>query len=164
MGGDGDDRGRDGWMASLTQWTWVWVNSKSGEGQGGLVCCSPWDHKESDMTEWLNNKNQDTNFYFIMVMPGPKTRTNLVSTEPQWTSCLSSAQFSSVAQSCPTLCNLPQMAPFKMKSQFQGLPRKQWIKARKVGSSWGLFPPMYRIDVSTVFFQGLSQSHLRRIL
>ena len=26
-GREGDDRGRDGWMASLTQWTWVWVNS-----------------------------------------------------------------------------------------------------------------------------------------
>ena len=26
-GGKGDDRGWDGWMASLTQWTWVWVNS-----------------------------------------------------------------------------------------------------------------------------------------
>ena len=22
-----------------------------GEGQGGLVCCSPWGHKESDVTE-----------------------------------------------------------------------------------------------------------------
>ena len=28
-GGEGDDRGWDGWMASLTQWTWVWVNSRS---------------------------------------------------------------------------------------------------------------------------------------
>ena len=26
---EGDDRGWDGWMASLTQWTWVWVNSGS---------------------------------------------------------------------------------------------------------------------------------------
>ena len=26
-GGEGDDRGWDGWMASLTQWTCVWVNS-----------------------------------------------------------------------------------------------------------------------------------------
>ena len=26
-GGDGDDRGWDGWMASLTQWTWVWASS-----------------------------------------------------------------------------------------------------------------------------------------
>ena len=28
-GGDGDDRGWDGWMASPTQWTWVWVDSRS---------------------------------------------------------------------------------------------------------------------------------------
>ena len=26
-GGEGDDRGWDGWMASPTQWAWVWVNS-----------------------------------------------------------------------------------------------------------------------------------------
>ena len=26
-GGEGDDRGWDGWMASPTWWTWVWVNS-----------------------------------------------------------------------------------------------------------------------------------------
>ena len=25
---EGDDRGRDGWIASLTQWTWVWARSK----------------------------------------------------------------------------------------------------------------------------------------
>ena len=25
-----------------------------GDGQGSLVCCSPWGHKGSDMTEWLN--------------------------------------------------------------------------------------------------------------
>ena len=28
-GGEGDDRGGDGWMASPTRWTWVWVNSGS---------------------------------------------------------------------------------------------------------------------------------------
>ena len=28
-GGEGDDRGRDGWMASSTQWIWVWVDSGS---------------------------------------------------------------------------------------------------------------------------------------
>ena len=28
-GGEGDDRGWDGWMASLTRWTWVWVSSGS---------------------------------------------------------------------------------------------------------------------------------------
>ena len=25
-----------------------------GDGQGSLACCSPWSHKESDMTEQLN--------------------------------------------------------------------------------------------------------------
>ena len=43
----------DGWMASPTWWTWVWVNSRSGDGQGGLVCLDSWGCKESDTTEWL---------------------------------------------------------------------------------------------------------------
>ena len=29
-----------------------------GEGQGSLVCCSPWGSKESDTTEWLNIKKR----------------------------------------------------------------------------------------------------------
>ena len=29
-----------------------------GEGQRGLVCYSPWGHKESDMTWQLNNNNK----------------------------------------------------------------------------------------------------------
>jgi len=28
-----------------------------GERQGSLVCCSPWDHEESDSTQRLNNNN-----------------------------------------------------------------------------------------------------------
>ena len=28
-GGEGDNRGWNGWMVSLTQWAWVWVNSGS---------------------------------------------------------------------------------------------------------------------------------------
>ena len=34
------DRGWDGWIASLTQWTWVWANSRDSEVQGSLACCS----------------------------------------------------------------------------------------------------------------------------
>ena len=30
-----------------------------GDGQGNLMCCSPWCHKESDITERLNNNNKD---------------------------------------------------------------------------------------------------------
>ena len=51
VGREGDDRGWDVWVASLTWWTWVWVSSENG--QRNLACCSPWGHKESYMTEWL---------------------------------------------------------------------------------------------------------------
>ena len=44
----------DGWMASLTQWTWVWWTSGVGDGQGGLACCDSWGCTESDTTEQLN--------------------------------------------------------------------------------------------------------------
>ena len=47
------DRRWDGWMASLSQCTWVWVNSRRYEGQGSLVCCSPWDHR---VGTWLSNR------------------------------------------------------------------------------------------------------------
>ena len=33
-GGEGDDRGWDGWMASPTRWAWVWVNSGSWRWTG----------------------------------------------------------------------------------------------------------------------------------
>ena len=49
-----NNRGWDDWRASPIQWTWVWRNSGSWWWQGGLACCSPWGHKESDMTELLN--------------------------------------------------------------------------------------------------------------
>ena len=74
-GGEGDNRGWDGWMASLTRWIWVWVNSGSWwwTGRPGvwphglwptrLLCpwdspgknigvgCRLWGHTESDTTE-----------------------------------------------------------------------------------------------------------------
>ena len=31
----------------------------AGDGQESLACCSPWDHKESDLTEWLNETEPD---------------------------------------------------------------------------------------------------------
>ena len=37
-----------------------------GEGQGSLVCCNPWDHKELDMTEQLN-KTEGKFRDFIMI-------------------------------------------------------------------------------------------------
>ena len=54
VGGEGDDRGSDGWMASPTRQTWVWASLGIGDGQRSLACCIPWGNKESDTTEWLN--------------------------------------------------------------------------------------------------------------
>ena len=51
-GGEGDDRGWDGWMVSLTRWTWVWANS--GSWWWTWRYCSTWGCKELDTTERLN--------------------------------------------------------------------------------------------------------------
>ena len=53
-GGEGDDRGWDGWMASPTQWTWVWVNSGSWCWTGRPGVLRSMGLLESDTTEWLN--------------------------------------------------------------------------------------------------------------
>ena len=53
-GGEGDDRGWDGWMASLTQWTWVWVNSRSWWWTGRPGMLQFMGRKGSDMTKRLN--------------------------------------------------------------------------------------------------------------
>ena len=53
-GGEEDDRGWDGWIASPTWWYEFEQFPGIGEGQRSLACCSPWGCKESDMTEWLN--------------------------------------------------------------------------------------------------------------
>ena len=48
-------RQRMRWLDGITNsWTWVWVDSRSCDGQGGLACCGSWGHKELDTTEQLN--------------------------------------------------------------------------------------------------------------
>ena len=85
-GGEGDDRGWDGWMPSPTRWTWVWVNSGSWwwTGRPGVLQsmglqrvrhnwvtelnwivksdqeCSPWKQKQVYKivhTWWVTNGN-----------------------------------------------------------------------------------------------------------
>ena len=59
-GGKGDDRGWDGWMASLTQWTWVWVNSRSWWWTGKPSVLHSMELQSwtrlSDWTELLSSK------------------------------------------------------------------------------------------------------------
>ena len=55
-----EGRKRRGWqrmryeMASLTQWTWVWVGSRSWWWTGRPGVLGSWGCKKSDTTEWLN--------------------------------------------------------------------------------------------------------------
>ena len=44
----------DGWMASLTQWTWVWASFSSWWWTGKPGVLQSMGCKESDKTEWLN--------------------------------------------------------------------------------------------------------------
>ena len=39
-----------------------------GDGQGGLACCSPWGHKESDMTDWLNWTELNWTFWSVLIV------------------------------------------------------------------------------------------------
>ena len=54
VGGEGDDRGWDCWVASPTQWTWVWVNSGSWWWTARPGVLRFMECKELDTTEWLN--------------------------------------------------------------------------------------------------------------
>ena len=51
-GGEEDDRGWDGWMASLTQWTWVWVDSGSWWWTGRL-CMLRFMGSQRDGHDWV---------------------------------------------------------------------------------------------------------------
>ena len=78
--GEGDDRGWDGWMASLTRWMWVSVDSRSWwwTGRPGVLRFRGSKRVGHD---WVTDLIWSDNIY------------------------PSSVQFSSVAQSCSTLCN-----------------------------------------------------------
>ena len=53
-GGEGDDRGWDGWMASLTRWTWVWVNSGSWWWTWRPGVLQFMGSQRVDVSKWLN--------------------------------------------------------------------------------------------------------------
>ena len=42
------------WLDGITDSMDMSLMLGVGDGQGGLACCSPWGHKESDVTERLN--------------------------------------------------------------------------------------------------------------
>ena len=63
-GGEGDDRGWDGWMASLTQWTWVWVNYRSWwwTGRPGVL---PFMELQRVRHDWATELNSTERAQYI---------------------------------------------------------------------------------------------------
>ena len=136
MGGEGDDRGWDGWIASLTQWTWVGANSRRWWRTGSLGCCSQWGHKELNTTEWTTTTT-------IM-----KVRTQMpwvIFALSQFRHCL----FENVATSTMTLriskyrpihnsqwCNLSLWSEFQLPVYLE-LKLSLWKANRKAQDKWG---------------------------
>ena len=90
------------------------------EGQRSLVCCSQWGHKESDMTQWLNNNSSGRKYirmhfhqkskgnYFIFLLK--IVFLNIYHERDYWCDRTQAwgeikVQFSSITQSCPTFCD-----------------------------------------------------------
>ena len=65
-GSRGDNRGWDVWMASLTQWTWVWVNSGSWwwTGRHGTLQSVRLQRVGHDWATELNRKNEEIGLNF----------------------------------------------------------------------------------------------------
>ena len=68
-GGEGDDRGWDGWMASLTQWMWVWVNSRNWwwTGRPGVLRFMGLQRVGHDWAARLNWTELNVDFSVMMV-------------------------------------------------------------------------------------------------
>ena len=60
-GGEGDNRGWDGWMASLTWWTWVWVSSGSWWWGGRCAAVRGVAKSRTRLSDWteLNQLKED---------------------------------------------------------------------------------------------------------
>jgi len=59
-GGEGDDRGWDGWMVSLTQWTWVWAS-----------CTSWWRTGKPGMLQSMGSQRVRHNWTAFLTMVKP---------------------------------------------------------------------------------------------
>ena len=68
-GGEGGDRGWDGWMASPTQWAWVWVNSGSWwwTGKPGKLQSMGWQRVGQDWATELNWRPVMLVNYFLLL-------------------------------------------------------------------------------------------------
>ena len=76
--GEGDNKGWDGWMASLTQWTWVWVDSMSCwcTGRPGMPQ-SMGSQRETQLSDWTELNRKKPGFF------GEKAKSKVMATKIQ---------------------------------------------------------------------------------
>ena len=123
---------------------------KDSEGQGSLVYCSPWGHKESDMTEWLNNN-----------MNRPRCRPAMDPNSMDCCCCL-------VVQSCMTLfdpmdCSPPGSSVHGIlqaisSSRWSSQPRDRTRVSCIAGRFFTTEPPRKPNDKDRVFQMCISSS------
>ena len=68
-GGEGDDRGWDGWMASPTRWTWVWASSRTW--RAAVLGVAKSQTRLSDWTELKTYRHDLTSKYYFLTSPSP---------------------------------------------------------------------------------------------
>ena len=66
-GGEWDDRGWDGWMASLTWWTWVWVNSGSWWWIGRCAAVNGVPKSQTRLSDWTELNWKPIQPYFLLM-------------------------------------------------------------------------------------------------
>ena len=76
--GEGDDRGWDGWMASLTRWTWVWASSESWwwtgkpgvlQSMGSQRVGHNWGTEPNWLKQWSESKSGIHKQWFLFLVP-----------------------------------------------------------------------------------------------
>ena len=87
-----------------------------GEEQGSLACCSPWSHKESDMTEWLNWA-EISNLLSLFKIDFPPLRVNLSEHRKGHHQCWGQGEARGVGPFSSCLQSFPASGSFQM-SQF----------------------------------------------
>ena len=113
-GGEGDDRGWDGWMASPTRWAWVWVDSGSW-----------WWTGRPGMLQFMGSQNQTRLSDWTELNWNPQ-RFSQEEQEPIMTRLLTSSEL------LPILAHLPCLWEYGLKiekSQNLFLPQKVFPRA-----------------------------------
>ena len=68
VGREGDSRGWDGWMASLTQWMWAWINSRNWwwTGKPGVLQVHGVAKSQTWLSDWITIVSMITSTFILL--------------------------------------------------------------------------------------------------